>query len=115
MASMVRKSVSVINSIKVPKHMVQTAMDVRNEYVKYFKTQPGFVSSTFYRACDDASTFDFINIVVWESEEHMQAVVNSGFDNAEGLNRDGRKVLGKGFPEPIEVSPGRYSVIEHDD
>ena len=110
-----RKAISVINSIKVPKHMVREAIAVRNNYVDYFKRQPGFVSSTFYQAAEDSqSSFDFVNIVVWESKEHFDAVVNDGFRNSDGMNRDGRKVLGKGFPEPIQVSPGQYVVVEND-
>lgn len=53
----------------------------------------------------------YINIVVWDSYENFQAVVNAGFENEDGLNDDGMKVLGKGFPEPIKVSPGQYEII----
>lgn len=111
---MSKAAISVINSIKVPKHMLDQAVTVRNTYVDYFKRQPGFVSSTFYQASDNESTFSYINIVVWESQKHVDDVVNAGFENSEGMNSDGLKVLGKGFPPPIEVFPGRYMVIEHD-
>lgn len=107
--------ISVINSIKVPKHMTEQAITVRNTYVDYFKRQPGFVSSTFYKSADDDSTFNYINVVVWENQEAVDAVVNAGFSNSDGMNRDGLKVLGKGFPAPIEVFPGRYSIVNHDD
>jgi len=52
-----------------------------------------------------------VNIVVWESYAHFERVVNKGFANTQGENNDGRRVLGKGFPEPIVVSPGRYKII----
>lgn len=104
------KAMSVINSIKVPKHMIGQAVAC-NAYVDYFKQQPGFVSSSFYQASDNESTFSYVNVVVWESQRHVNDVVNAGFENSEGMNRDGfLKVLGKGFPPPIEV----FTVIEHD-
>ena len=53
-----------------------------------------------------------MNIVVWASYRHFEQVVNKGFQNEGGENSDGMRVLGKGFPEPIIVSPGQYQVIE---
>lgn len=106
-----KEHISVINSIVVPKGMEDEAVRIRDIYVDYFRKQPGFVSSTFYQAIDSDSNFNYINIVVWDSESSFQAVVNSGFTNADGLNDDNMKVLGKGFPEPIEVNPGRYKII----
>ncbi len=106
--------ISVINAIEVPPDHVDAAIRIRNDYVDYFRTKPGFVSSTFYRASNAQQEFQFINIIVWESEEAFQAVVNEGFSNAEGMNDDGRRVLGKGFPPPIRVHPGQYEVIDSD-
>ena len=107
------KEISVINNILVPAGMENIAESIRDEYVAYFKRQQGFVSSTFYRALDqqDDGATKYINIVVWASYDDYQKVVNDGFSNAEGLNRDGLKVLGRGFPDPIQVSPGCYRVI----
>ncbi|PRQ06327.1 antibiotic biosynthesis monooxygenase family protein [Enhygromyxa salina] len=107
-------SVCVINAIEVPSHMVQVALDVRDQYIAYFKTKAGFVSSTFYRAIDDGSAYTYINVVVWASQAHFEAVVNQGFSDAEGENEDGMKVLGRGFPAPIVVHPGRYEIIRSD-
>ncbi|MFC6441498.1 antibiotic biosynthesis monooxygenase [Bowmanella sp. JS7-9] len=106
--------ISVINTITVPAGMEQMAEDIRHDYVAYFSQQAGFVSSTFYRALqrEPDGAIRYINTVVWQSIEHFQQVVNAGFDNAEGENRDGRKVLGKGFPAPISVSPGQYVIID---
>ena len=73
-----------------------------------------FVSSTFYRSINAENKFNFVNIVVWESHEAFQAVVNSGFENDEGMNNENRKVLGKGFPHPIKVSPGQFEIIQND-
>lgn len=103
--------VHVINAIEVPQGMEETAVEVRNQYVDYFRTQPGFVSSTFYRALDGDSAYTFINVVVWQSKAAFEAVVNHGFDAAEGENEDGFKVLGQGFPAPISVHPGRYDIV----
>ncbi len=105
--------VSVINTITVPKEMDEIAKQVRNEYVSYFSKQDGFVSSTFYQSIntDDDGSLKYVNIVVWRSKYHFDQVVNLGFSNAKGENRDGKMVLGKGFPEPIQVSPGQYIVI----
>jgi len=80
---MLRKSVSVINSIKVPKHMVVTAIQVRNDYVNYFKSQRGIVSSTLYEASDKTTTFT-ISILSYGRVTNMQALVNAGFGNPEG-------------------------------
>jgi heme-degrading monooxygenase HmoA len=80
--------------------------------VEYFRQQSGFVSSTFFRSINEENEFQFVNIVVWDSLESFQAVVNRGFESDEGENNDGRKVLGKGFPPPIRVHPGQYEVIE---
>ncbi|BFM13084.1 hypothetical protein R50072_32370 [Simiduia litorea] len=103
----------VINAILVPAGMEAEAEQVRAEYVKYFSKQTGFVSSTFYKSVKteaDGSS-KYVNTVVWASQQDFERVVNLGFDNAEGENRDGMRVLGKGFPEPITVSPGQYHII----
>jgi heme-degrading monooxygenase HmoA len=108
--------ISVINSIVVPDGMNQIAETIRNEYVNYFKAQAGFVSSTFYRAMtkeQDQAT-KYVNIVVWASIEHFNQVVNKGFRDAHGENEDGMRVLGKGFPEPIVVSPDQYITLSED-
>jgi len=106
--------VSVINTITVPKGMESIAEEVRSEYVSYFRKQEGFVSSTFYKSInrDQNGSIKYINTVVWESYYHFENVVNSGFQNELGENNDGKRVLGKGFPEPIEVSPDQYLIIE---
>ncbi|MGH1346079.1 MAG: antibiotic biosynthesis monooxygenase family protein [Nannocystales bacterium] len=103
--------IHVINAIEVPAEMDEVARQVRDTYVRYFSEQPGFVGSTFYKALDSGSSYSYINVVVWESQEAFDAVVNAGFNNDEGENDDGLKVLGKGFPPPIVVHPGRYEVI----
>jgi len=103
--------ISAINCIEVPEGHEETALQTRNAYVDYFRRQKGFVSSTFYRAKTARGRINFINIVVWESEEAYDAVVNAGFENSDGVNADGMKVLGKGFPEPIAVHPGVYEII----
>lgn len=108
--------ISVINFILVPPGLEREAESVRDIYISYFKQQDGFVSSTFYKSIEtesDGST-KYINTVVWKSYEHYQNVVNDGFSNTAGLNKDGFKVLGKGFPEPITVSSGRYISIKAD-
>lgn len=106
--------VSVINTITVPKGMETIAEQVRAEYVSYFREQDGFVSSTFYKSIhrEDDDTIKYINIVVWKSYAHFERVVNIGFTHDSGENNDGKKVLGKGFPDPIKVSPGQYLVLE---
>jgi heme-degrading monooxygenase HmoA len=93
--------------------MEDTAEKVRDEYVSYFKSQEGFVSSTFYKSInrEEDDSIKYINTVVWESQAHFEKVVNLGFKNDLGRNSDGRYVLGKGFPEPIKVSPGQYVVV----
>lgn len=107
--------ISVINTITVPEGMEDTAVKVRDEYVLYFSKQDGFVSSTFYKSItrEDDNAIKYINIVVWASYAHFEKVVNAGFKNAEGENTDGMKVLGRGFPEPIKVSPGQYTIVGH--
>lgn len=108
------KQISVINSIEVPEGFEEKAIEVRDVYVTYFKTKPGFVSSTFYRTINSDNKFNFVNIVVWESYEAFQKVVNDGFENEDGLNKDNMKVLGRGFPEPIKVSPGQFEIVRND-
>jgi heme-degrading monooxygenase HmoA len=101
----------VINAIEMPKGMESFAEEVRDRYVEYFSQQPGSVGSTFYKALGSESAYHYINVVIWESKEAFQAVVNAGFQDPEGTNTDGMKVLGRGFPAPIVVHPGRYEVI----
>jgi heme-degrading monooxygenase HmoA len=109
------KNISVINSIEVPEGFEDKAVEIRDRYVEYFKKKPGFISSTFYRTINpERNKFNFVNVVVWDPYESFEAVVNSGFDNEEGLNEDHMKVLGKGFPHPIKVSPGQFEVIRED-
>lgn len=105
--------VSVINTITVPPGMEAIAESVRDEYIAYFKGQDGFVGSTFYKSMEREpdGSIKYVNTVVWKSYRHFENVVNQGFSNPKGANSDGYKVLGKGFPEPINVSPGRYVVI----
>jgi len=106
--------VHVINQIIVPKGMEDTAESIRNEYVRYFSKQEGFIGSTFLRSInrEQDGSIKYINTVIWESYSHFEKVVNLGFKNSEGLNADGLKVLGKGFPAPIKVSPGQYMVVD---
>ncbi len=108
------KEITVINSIQVPEGSEKTALEVRDYYVEYFKTKPGFVSSTFYKSINPDNKFNFVNIVVWDSYESFEDAVNSGFNNTEGLNADNMKVLGKGFPPPITVNPGQFETIRED-
>ncbi|MDC2889013.1 antibiotic biosynthesis monooxygenase family protein [Psychrosphaera algicola] len=108
------EQISVINTILVPKGMEETAEKVRNEYIDYFRQQAGFVSSTFYKSINrqNDDSVNYVNTVVWSSKAHFDAVVNLCFKNAEGKNKDGKRVLGKGFPEPIKVNPDQYIVID---
>ena len=107
------REINVINTILVPAGMEAEAEKIRAEYIDYFSKQVGFVSSTFYKSINkeaDGST-KYVNTVVWASLADFEKAVNQGFQNAEGENRDGMRVLGKGFPEPIIVSPGQYQII----
>lgn len=108
------EQVSIINTILVPEGMEGEAELVRSEYVNYFSEQEGFVSSTFYKSFEREpdNTIKYVNIVVWQSQSHYEQVVNKGFQNEDGENNDGMRVLGKGFPSPIVVSPGRFQIIQ---
>lgn len=103
--------IHAINCIEVPHGYEQCAIDVRAVYIDYLKKQTGYISSIFYRASVHRSHINFINIVVWESQEAYDAVVNAGYGNSDGENEDGMKILGKGFPDPIKVHPGVYEII----
>lgn len=107
------KNISVINTISVPAGMEATAEHIRAVYIDYFRHQDGFVSSTFYKSIcrEEDNSIRYINIVVWASQAHFEKVVNKGFENELGQNEDGYRVLGRGFPEPIRVSPGQYEII----
>lgn len=107
------EKISVINTIIVPEGMEATAEQIREDYVSYFTEQEGFVGSTFYKSINRETdgSIKYINTVVWESYAHFEKVVNIGFANQAGENSEGKKVLGKGFPDPIQVSPGQYIVI----
>lgn len=111
------EQLSVINTISVPLGMEEEAEAIRADYVAYFQEQDGFVSSSFYKSLKRESdgTIKYINVIVWASYAHFEAVVNLGFQNEDGENKDGRRVLGKGFPEPITVSAGQYQIIGHVD
>lgn len=108
--------VSVINTITVPEGMESIAEEVREKYVEYFSKQEGFVESVFYKSIEreNDGSIKYVNIVVWETLEAFNSVVNTGFYDENGENADGYKVLGRGFPAPIKVSPGRYiSIVEN--
>ena len=94
--------------------MEETAENIRKDYVEYFQNQEGYVSSTFYKSInrEEDDSIKYVNIVVWKSRYHFEQVVNKGFENEDGENEDGMLVLGKGFPEPIRVSPGQFTTIE---
>ena len=68
--------ISVINSIEVPEGFEEEAIKIRDVYINYFKSKPGFVSSTFYRSLNSDNKFNYVNIVVWDSKEAFDAVVN---------------------------------------
>jgi heme-degrading monooxygenase HmoA len=108
------KHISIINTILVPEGMESQAELVRSEYINYFAKQEGFISSVFYKSTkrESDNAIKYVNIVVWESQLYYEQVVNKGFQNKDGENSDGMRVLGKGFPEPIVVSPGIYQVVE---
>jgi hypothetical protein len=108
------KEISVINYIEVPEGVEHEMERVRETYVDYFRKQSGVVCLILYREMNAVNVEGtrYINIVVCDYYNSFQAVVNAGFENDEGLNDDGMKVLGKGFPAPIKVSPGQYEVIE---
>ena len=103
------EEISVINYIVVPQGMEEIAESVRDQYTHYFKEKDGFVSSTFYKSLDREpdGSIKYVNTVVWKSILHYEAVVNEGFNNDDGQNKDGYKGLGKGFPAPIQVSLGK--------
>jgi len=105
--------IHVVNTITVPPGMEAVAEETRAVYVDYFSRQAGFVGSTFLKATSRESdgAIRYVNTVIWASQAHFDAVVNRGFDNVDGENADGLRVLGKGFPAPIVVSPGRYTQI----
>lgn len=105
------KEISIINIIEVPIGMEENAIEAREVYVDYFRKQKGFVSSTFYRSVNEGQKEKYINIVVWDSYDSYINVVNIGFSNVDGENSDHMKVLGRGFPEPIVVSPCQYEII----
>ena len=105
------KEISIINLIDVPSGMEEKAVEAREVYVDYFRKQKGFVSSTFYKSVNEDHKEKYINIVVWDSYDSYLNVVNIGFTNEEGMNTDNMKVLGQGFPKPIEVSPSQYEII----
>lgn len=107
------EEITVINTIVVPAGMEKVAEEAREEYLRYFEKQEGFVSLSFYKSIERESddSLRYVNIVVWKSYEHFKNVVNDGFKNTEGENSDGMRVLGRGFPEPIVISPARYTKI----
>lgn len=75
------KQISVINFIQVPDGMEEIAIETRNAYVDYFQKQEGFVSSTFYRSVNKDKMQKYVNIVVWDSIDSFNNVVNLGFSN----------------------------------
>jgi len=81
------KEISVINSIQVPVDHEQTTLEVRDMYIEYFKTKSDFVSSTFYKSINPNNTFNYVNIIVWDSLNSFQKAVNEGFNNVEGLTK----------------------------
>jgi len=71
------KQLHAINILKVPEGYEETAIEVREEYVAYFRNQPGFIGSTCYRSINKDGKFNFINVVIWDSYESYQAIVNT--------------------------------------
>ena len=103
--------ISIINSLIVPEGLEDEVIEIREQYVEYFKTKPGFVSSTFYRSVNTENKFNFINMVVWDSYDAYLAVVNGSDREVDKTNKDGMKVIGNGFPDKVVVNPGQYEVI----
>jgi len=64
-------AITLINVFSVPKDK-----DKEDEFVKWWQDvkatitkQPGFMSGKFHRSIKPDSTFNFINVAVWENED----------------------------------------------
>lgn len=99
--------------ILIPQWMVSAAELVRIAFVAYFCQQAAFSVLLFSPTKRESdTTIKYINIVVWAAQFHFEQVVNSGFLNEDGENRDALWVLGKGLPKPLVVTPGRYPITK---
>lgn len=68
--------VTLINPFKVPPFQEESFLDFWGSVAAYMRLQPGFLSTRLHKAAWEEAHFRFINVAIWESEEHFQAAID---------------------------------------
>jgi len=93
--------VTLINCFAVPEGRDEVFERMWTEASAYFRAQPGFVSLRLHRAVTPGAQYRWINVAVWESEQHYLA--------AHGTDEFRRVVTADGWDEFPNV-PNLYEV-----
>src|SRR5690242_4984662 len=72
--------VTLINCFAVPDGRDEAFQRLWTETSTYLRAQPGFVSLQLHRAVSADARFRWVNVAVWDSEEHFRrSHVSEGF------------------------------------
>lgn len=94
------KQVILINPFEVPTGKLDASIQYWEACRDFLKQQPGYVSTKLHQSLKDDTTFQLVNIAVWESpEDFMKAATKM------------RKELGVPPVEGLKANPGLYKIV----
>jgi heme-degrading monooxygenase HmoA len=70
-------AVTLINSFVVPAGREADFLNLWHATAAWFRTQPGYVANRLHHAVSDGASYQFVNVVQWQSEAEYQAAHRS--------------------------------------
>ena len=93
--------VILINPFEVPEGREEECLAMWEKVAEHMRRQSGFMSMKLHQSVSTDARFRLINVVEWESAEHLrQATASEEF-----------KKLSAGISEAFSSYPGLYEVI----
>ncbi|MDJ0718998.1 MAG: antibiotic biosynthesis monooxygenase family protein [Prochloraceae cyanobacterium] len=93
-------NIIVINPFEIPKGQEERALAMWDNFAKYFRRQPGFVSSKLHRAINPNARFHIVTVAEWASQDHfMAALKNPEFQRIKETSTD----YYPNYPELYEI------------
>lgn len=69
--------VTLINAFYVKRGCEDEFILMWNETARLMNSQPGFINTKLHRSLNPDSTFSFVNVALWESEETWREAMGS--------------------------------------
>ena len=95
--------VVLINPFTVPEGKSEEALKFWETARDFLKDQPGYVSTNLHQSITQGSTFEFVNVAVWESD--------TSFEQATNEMRRYFRENGIVAPKGVVNAPALYEVI----